>query len=251
MLDECASGRRLSQPARGLRPGPDTMHELFAALASWVTATVQTGGYVGVAGLTLLENVFPPIPSELILPVAGFLVGQGRLTFGWVVAAATLGSLLGALGFYGLGYWLGERRLRALVRRHGHWLALDEADVEQAVEWFARHGGKAVLLGRLAPSVRSMISVPAGLARMPLGRFVLYTTLGSGTFNAALVAAGWLLGDQWERVKPFIHLLEWAALAALVAGLAWFVRRRKGKRASRPTALTGPTPDRGSNLNVW
>ena len=108
------------------------MHDLFAALAFWVISVVQTGSYVGVGGLLVLENLFPPIPSELILPVAGFLVGQGKLAFVWVVVAATLGSVAGALVLYGLGYKLGEDRLRVFVRDHGRWLALTESDVEQA-----------------------------------------------------------------------------------------------------------------------
>ena len=212
------------------------IQELFAALAAWVTGVVQTGGYPGIAGLTILENLFPPIPSELILPVAGFLVAQGRLEFVWVVAASTLGSLIGALILYGLGYRLGERRLRRFVARHGRWLALEESDVEQAQEWFRKHGGLAVLIGRLIPSVRSIISIPAGLAHMPLLPFVAYTTVGSAFWNTALVAAGWLLGDQWERIEPYLDVLGWAGLVALAAGVVWFVWQRKGRRSGAQTA---------------
>jgi membrane protein DedA with SNARE-associated domain len=211
------------------------MNVIFEALAAWITSVVQTGGYLGVGGLTLLENLFPPIPSELILPVAGFLVSQGQLAFAGVVVASTLGSLAGALILYGLGYYLGERRLRAFVRDHGRWLALDESDVEQAKDWFRRHGGQAVFIGRLIPSVRSVISIPAGLAHMPLGPFVLYTTLGSGLWNAALVASGWLLGNQWDKLEPYLHLLEWAALVALAAGAAWFIWKRKTRNRAPAT----------------
>jgi membrane protein DedA with SNARE-associated domain len=213
------------------------MHELFAALTSWLTGVVQSGNYAGLAGLLVLENLFPPIPSELILPVAGFLVGQGKFAFGWVVVAATLGSVAGALILYGLGYKLGEERLRAFARDHGRWLALSEAEVEHAKGWFDRHGGKAVLLGRLVPTVRSIISIPAGVSRMPLGAFILYTTLGSGIWNAALVAAGWLLGNQWERLQPYLQVLEWGVLLALGSAAAWFLWQRKGQRSS-------PTPTR-------
>lgn len=210
------------------------MHDLFATLAAWIVATVQTGGYVGVAVWTLLENVFPPIPSEAILPVAGFLVSSGDLSFVWVVVAATVGSVLGALLFYGLGTWLGDERLRAFVCRYGRWLALDESDLDQAEEWFDRHGGKAVFLGRLVPSLRSLISIPAGVARMPLGRFVLYTTAGSGVWNVALVGAGVVLGDQWERVKPFLSAFGWGSLIVVLAGLVWwFAGRRKNRSTNR------------------
>jgi membrane protein DedA with SNARE-associated domain len=212
------------------------MHERFSALAAWVTSVVQTGGPVGVAGLTLLEPVFPPIPSELILPLAGFLVGQGRFAFAWVVAAATVGSLGGALVRYWLGYTMGEQRLRGFLEQYGRWLCLRESDVERSREWFDRHGGKAVLLGRLVPAVRSLISIPAGLDRMPLVPFALYTAVGSGLWNAALVAAGWLLGSQWERVEPYLQAFEYAALAALAAGIAaFFWQRRRGPEADEGT----------------
>ena len=213
------------------------MHELFAALAAWVTSTVHTGGYVGIAVLTFVENLFPPIPSELILPVAGFLVRSGQLGFVWVVVASTVGSVVGALAFYWVGYALGEDRLRRFVRRHGRWLALDESDLDEAMGWFARHGAAAVLIGRLVPSVRSVISIPAGIARMPLGRFTVYTTIGSAAWNALLVAAGWVVGDQWDRVSPFMHVLEWGSLILVVGSIAWWILRRGGRK--RATAAAG------------
>lgn len=212
------------------------MQDLFAAIGNWILATVQTGGYIGVAVLTLLENVFPPIPSELILPVAGFLVSTGELSFVWVVVAATVGSVVGALLFYGLGFWLGDKRLRAFIQRYGRWLALDESDLDEAEAWFERHGGKAVFVGRLVPSLRSLISIPAGVARMPLGRFVVYTTVGSGIWNAALVGAGVVLGDQWERVKPFLSVFGWGSLAIVVAATVWWFAGRRKQRKSSPAS---------------
>jgi membrane protein DedA with SNARE-associated domain len=208
------------------------MHELFSALAEWVTWIVLTGGYVGIAGLTFLENLFPPIPSELILPVAGFLVRSGDLAFVGVVIAATGGSLAGALAFYWLGHTLGEQRLRAFVARHGRWFAMDEADLDEATSWFERHGAMAVLIGRLVPSVRSVISIPAGLAGMPLGSFVAYTTVGSAIWNTILVAAGWLLGQQWERITPYLNILEWGSLVAVVASLVWWFSRRRSRKTA-------------------
>jgi len=218
------------------------MHDLFAAIASWITRTVQTGGYVGVAFLTLIENLFPPIPSELILPVAGFLVSSGEMSFIWVVVASTIGSLLGALLLYGIGAWLGEERLRSFVKAHGKWLALDESDLDQAKEWFEKHGGTAVFVGRLVPSLRSLISVPAGLARMPLGPFVLYTTAGSALWNAVLVGAGWALGDQWDRVKPYMNIFEWVTLAIIIGSVIWWFvgrKRRNGSKEPRESASAG------------
>jgi membrane protein DedA with SNARE-associated domain len=203
------------------------MSELPAALAAWVTSVVEHGGYLGLAALTLLENLFPPIPSELVLPVAGYLVSQGRLSLVLAVAAGTAGSLTGALILYGLGYRWGERGVRRLIRRHGRWLGLGEADLDRSQEWFRKYGGYAVLLGRLVPSLRSLISIPAGMARMPLLPFVLYTTLGSTVWNAFLVGSGWLLGDQWDRLKPYLQVLGWGGLLAAGLGAVWLIWTRK------------------------
>lgn len=217
------------------------MQDLFSAIGAWILTTVQTGGYLGVAVLTLVENIFPPIPSELILPVAGFLVSTGELNFVWVVVAATVGSVVGALMFYGLGYWVGDKKLRAFVRRYGKWMALDEDDLDQAEEWFKRHGGKAVFVGRLLPSLRSLISVPAGVAQMPLLKFMVYTTIGSGIWNAALVGAGWMLGHQWERVKPFLSVFGWASLIVVIAATVWWFAGRKKHRGERRASTSGST----------
>jgi len=217
------------------------MQDIFSAIGAWILTTVQTGGYVGVAFLTLIENIFPPIPSELILPVAGFLVSSGELNFVWVVVAATVGSVVGALLFYGLGAWVGDKRLRSFVRSYGTWMALDEDDLDGAEEWFKKHGGKAVFVGRLVPSLRSLISVPAGVARMPLLTFTVYTTVGSGIWNAALVGAGMLLGDQWERVKPFLSVFGWGSLVLVVVGMVWWFAGRKKNRGERRASASGST----------
>ena len=199
------------------------MHELFSALAAWVTSVVQPGGYLGGAGLTLLETLSPPIPSELILPLAGFLVSQGRFAFPWVVAAATAGSLVGALVLYGLGRWLGDERLR-------HWLEkaplFSQRDLDRAHDWFERHGAEAVLLGRFVPGLRSLISIPAGLEAMPLWKFVVYTVLGSGIWNAALIGLGWAFGSQWHRVSEYAEIVSYVVLGAIALLGAWFVWRR-------------------------
>jgi membrane protein DedA with SNARE-associated domain len=206
------------------------MSELFAALAAWAVGIVQSGGYVGVALMTLLENLFPPIPSELILPVAGFLSRRGELAFFGVVVAATAGSLAGALILYELGHRLGEERLRGFIRRYGRWLMLRESDVDQAQQWFERHGDQAVLVARLVPAVRSLISIPAGMAGMSLGPFVAYTALGSGLWNSALVGLGWAVGEHWDRVEPYLKLFHWVALIAMGVGVAWLLWQRKVRR---------------------
>ena len=137
----------------------------MSGFGQWAQDLVETLGYPGLALLIALENIFPPIPSEVILPLAGFLSAQGDLWLPAAVLAATVGSVAGALGLYGVGAWLGEERLRSLIQRFGRWLALNEDDVDRANGWFARHGTKAVLIGRVIPVVRSLISIPAGVER--------------------------------------------------------------------------------------
>jgi membrane protein DedA with SNARE-associated domain len=150
--------------------------------------------------------------------------------------AATVGSVVGALVFYWLGSALGEERLRAFVSRYGRWLAMDEDDLDDAMGWFERHGGMAVLIGRLVPSIRSIISIPAGIAKMPLVPFVAYTTVGSALWNAILVGGGWALGAQWERVKPFMNVIEWASIVAVVGGVVWWFARKRRKNETAAAA---------------
>ena len=167
---------------------------MFDWIAEWVTSVIEALGYPGLTVLVALENVFPPIPSEVILPLAGFLTGQNRFSFPLVLIATTLGSLLGALVLYGIGMAVGQRRVRLLVERYGHWALLSPDDLTRAEQWFDRHGSVAVLTGRLVPVVRSLVSIPAGYRRMPLGQFLLLTGAGSALWNGALVALGWALG---------------------------------------------------------
>lgn len=179
-------------------------------------------GEVGVGLLVLAENLFPPIPSELVLPLAGFLAAQGRLSLTLTIIAATVGSVVGALVLYEAGRQLGVRRIRAIV---GRLPLMQVEDVDRAEEWFARHGQKAVLLGRCLPVVRSLISVPAGVARMPRWRFVLLTGLGSLVWNATFVGGGYALGAQFDRVEEYSGYLNLAVYAAIVVLLGLGVRR--------------------------
>jgi membrane protein DedA with SNARE-associated domain len=206
---------------------------LLAGIGDWIRDAVTAGGYPVLALLILAENVFPPIPSELILPLAGFYVGRGELAFGWTVAAASLGSVTGALILYGLARHGG----RPLLLRHGRLLRLHERDLDRADAFFDRHGSWFVLLGRLVPGVRSLVSVPAGLSEMPLLRFVLLTLAGSTAWNATLVGAGWLLGSNYGRVADVIGPISTGVAVALgfaVAGfVVWWYRRRRA--SSEPT----------------
>jgi len=171
--------------------------------------------------LMFAENIFPPIPSELIMPLAGFVAAQGQLNPILVVAAGTLGSVLGALPWYYLGLWLGRERLCALAARHGRWLTVDEHDVGKAIDWFERHGGKAVLLGRLVPTVRTLISVPAGMARMPLLPFLAYSAIGSLFWTALLTAAGYLLKSEYQVVGRYVDAASKIILGLIVLTYLW------------------------------
>ncbi len=195
-------------------------------LATFATDVIEMFGYPGVALLIFMENVFPPIPSEAILPLAGFLAGQGRMWLPAVIIAATLGAVGGALVLYALGAWFGDHRIRWLVVRYGRWLALTEADLDTANGWFDRHGGKAVLVCRLVPIVRSIISIPAGLRRMSLPLFILYTAIGSGLWNSVLVVAGWWLGENWEQVGGYVDYLEYPVIIIGVAVVALYIWKR-------------------------
>ncbi len=204
-------------------------------LVDIVLKLMDAMGYVGVALLIALENIFPPIPSEIILPAAGFNVSQGSFTFPMVVIAATIGSVIGALVLYGIGYWLGEERLRGLVRSHGNRALLKETDIDKANAWFAKYGTLAVFLCRLLPVVRSLISIPAGLDGMPLPRFIILTAIGSAIWNSILVGAGWALGTQWDKgpVQDIVGILQTVVIAAILGGVGWFVWKRFAARGSR------------------
>ena len=203
---------------------------MFDLISGWIAA----GGALGVFALMVLENVFPPIPSELVMPLAGFQSAEGTLSLGAVLIAGIVGSVAGALPWYYAGRWIGRERLRHLAERHGVWLTMSAEDVDGAIAWFDRHGGKAVFLGRMVPGVRTLISVPAGLADMALGRFLVLTALGSAVWVGLLTAAGYLLKAQYERVGAWLDPITTVIVIGIV-GLYLFrlvrmlwLRRRNG-----------------------
>ncbi len=202
------------------------MSQLVGDVAQWVTEVVYFFNYPGVFVLMALSNLYLPIPSQLVLPLSGFLVGQGRFSFPLVILASTAGSVVGTLVLYAPGRWIGEKSLRRFFKRYGRFVFLDESSLEKASGWFERHGGKAVLIGRLVPGVGSLISVPAGIERMPLGRFVAYTALGNALYNIALVGLGWWFGSQWELVAQYVPFAEYAVMAAVAGVIVRFVWRR-------------------------
>ncbi len=189
----------------------------------WITGLIRQGGYVAIFGLMLLENVFPPIPSELIMPFAGFTAARGELSLLLVVVAGVAGSLLGALVWYYVGLWLGLDRLKRFAARHGRWLTLSPADLDRAHDWFERHGAWSVFLGRLIPTVRTLISVPAGINAMPLPTFLAWSALGTAVWTALLAGLGYLLQSQYERVSSYVNPISTAVVVLLVAAYLYRV----------------------------
>lgn len=195
-------------------------------------------GPVGAGIAIALENLFPPLPSEVILPMAGLAAGQGSFSLAEALIWTTLGSLVGALLLYGLGAWLGLPRLRRIADRLP---LIHVEDVDRTVEWFHKHGGKAVFFGRMIPIFRSLISIPAGVTRMPLGRFTLLTAAGSAIWNSVFVVSGYILGDQWHVVETYADILQYVVIAVAVVAATWFVVVRVRQLRSRRPAPTDAT----------
>jgi membrane protein DedA with SNARE-associated domain len=207
----------------------DAGAENLNAIAAWAVSLMETLGGFG-AGLAIaLENLFPPLPSEIILPLAGFTAAKGSLGLVEVLIWTTVGSVVGALILYGIGAWLGRRRMYAIAER----LPLIKVeDVERTEAWFEKHGSKAVFFGRMIPIFRSLISIPAGIERMPLVRFTLLTLAGSAIWNTIFVLAGFFLGANWHVVEDYAGIFQKVVIAVvIVAVVGWvFLRVRQMRR---------------------
>ena len=201
----------------------------------WITEFIESAGYLGVALLMIAENVFPPIPSELVMPFAGFSAARGALSLPGAIVAGTMGSLLGALPWYAAGRWVGEGRLERFAARHGRWLTLTPADVAGAQRWFGRHCGKGVLFGRLVPAVRTLISVPAGVARMSLARFLALSAAGSLLWTGALAGLGYALGGQYGRIAGVLGPVTNTLVGILVVAYLYRVVRWTPRGARAPS----------------
>ena len=201
-------------------------------MGQWIQQLVDQLGYLGVAVLMFAETVFPPLPSEVIMPLAGLRASRGALSLPGVVAAGAAGAMAGNLCWYAVARMLGIERLHGLVDRHGRWLTLEWQEVERAKTWFHGHGGPFVCIGRIVPTVRSVVSIPAGLVRMPLGPFLLWSTIGTTAWTATLAAAGYLLGQRYGAVERYVGPVSTAIIIALVLWYAWRVAtwgRRHGR----------------------
>ena len=200
---------------------------LLADVVRWVFEVVHSFGYVGVFVLILAGSLFLPVPTELTLPLIGFLVGHGRLSFVPVLLTATAARMSASLILYVVGLRIREARLRRLVKRFERSKLLFVSDIERASGVFERHGGKAILVGHLIPGVGALVSVPAGLKRMPLRwRFLGYTILGCTLWNSSLIGLGWALGRRWRIVELYASFVGLAVLTILILGSLWFLWRR-------------------------
>ena len=200
----------------------------MGSVLDWVVEVMKVLGAPGVGIATALETVFPPVPSEVVLPLAGYTASQGHYGLVAAILCATVGSLVGAFVLYQLGALWGADRLCATAERIP---LLHARDVERAIAWFRRNGRSAIFLGRLVPGVRSFISIPAGIDRMPLLQFTLYTTAGSLVWNSALIVAGYELGAQWHRVEAYVGEASVVVYGALGVAVLWFVVRRLVRRS--------------------
>ncbi|GAB3602892.1 DedA family protein [Microbacterium aureliae] len=213
----------------------------LGAIMDWTVSLMDVIGPSGAGIAIALENLFPPLPSEVVLPMAGLAASRGSFTLLEALAWTTAGSVVGAFLLYAIGAWFGVERLRRIA---GVVPLLHPEDIDRTVAWFHKHGGKAVFFGRMVPIFRSLISIPAGVTRMPLWRFGLLTTAGSLIWNTIFVLAGFLLGEAWPVVEPYVDALQYLVIAGVVIGVAWFVWARtralvaaaRERRADEPGA---------------
>lgn len=189
----------------------------------WITGLMDSVGLLGVAFLMFAENVFPPIPSEVVMPLAGFTALRGGTSLVLTIVAGTVGSIAGALLYYWLGQKLGLERIEEFAARHGRWLTLTPEEVRRANAWFERHGRAAVFFGRLVPGVRTLISVPAGISGMPMAQFVAWSTAGTVIWTGLLAGAGYLLGNNYDLVAAWLNPVANVVVGGLVAIYLWRV----------------------------
>lgn len=182
----------------------------------FITRLIEQSGYLGIALLMFLENIFPPIPSELIMPLAGFTAARGDLSLAGVILAGSVGTVAGAMPWYYVGRHLGNERLKRWADRHGRWLTLKPSEIDRVDNWFDERCGRAIFFGHLIPTIRTLISVPAGVFGMGLSRFLLFTTLGGGLWTAILAGAGYLLEDSYDRVADYLNPVATLVVAGIL-----------------------------------
>lgn len=195
-----------------------------------ITNIITSLGYWGIGLLMFAENLFPPIPSELIMPLAGFTIAQGKMDFTLAVLAGVVGTILGALPWYYAGKIVGEERIKSLADKYGKWITVSSKDIDKAKRWFDRYGNNAVLFGRIVPGVRTLISLPAGLSVMPIVPFLIYSTIGTTLWVIFLTGAGYLLGNNYQVVEEYLAPVSKGVLVVILVALAvWIFRKKQSK----------------------
>lgn len=200
----------------------------------WIVQIMTSLNYVGIGLLMFLENLFPPIPSELIMPLAGFTIAQEKMEFFPAIFAGVLGTMLGALPWYYVGKLVGEENIKQLADKYGKWISISRKDIEKADRWFHKHGEKAVFFGRLVPGVRTLISLPAGISNMKLIPFLIYSTIGTTIWVSFLTFAGYKLGENYELVDKYLAPVSKIVFVVLVVAFVfWLVQKRRQKQGQR------------------
>jgi membrane protein DedA with SNARE-associated domain len=215
-------------------------------MSDWVVQLIDQTGYVGVFLLMFLETVFPPIPSEVIMPIAGVRAAHGPMTLGGVIASGTAGAMFGNMFWYLAARVVGLRRFKPFIDRYGRWLTMDWYDIEKAERLFGRFGSVVVMIGRLLPTVRSIVSVPAGLLNMRLKTFVIWSTIGTAGWSSALAIAGWVLGRRFGEVEKILGPLSMAVIAVIVVAYIWrqLTWRNRHPGTETPEEEAGHPPSR-------
>ena len=204
--------------------------DILDAIKIWVENIISTMGYPGLYLVMFLENIFPPIPSEVVLPLAGSLTLSGRFSIGLITVVGMLGSLTGAFAFYGIGKWLGEANVRKFIEKYGRYAFLSTADLDRSLDWFNRYDDRVIFFSRMVPIVRSLISIPAGIATMHFWKFSIYTILGTALWSFLLSFGGRLLGEQWHLITDFVNTYQNIVLVIIGLLLAYFIFSRLLKK---------------------
>ena len=195
-------------------------------MVEWINSLMSGLGYWGIGLLMFLENLFPPIPSELIMPLAGFTVAQGKMNFWLAVLAGTIGTMAGTYAWYYLGRLVNYQRLQAWTDRYGKWIRVTAKDIDRVNDWFNKYGSKAVFFGRMVPGIRTLISLPAGINNMPLATYTIYSLVGTAIWTLALTTAGFLLGENYTSIEQYLAPVSKLVLLGLV-GLGGYVVFKK------------------------
>lgn len=213
---------------------------MFTFLAGYFTAIIEQLGYLGAGFLMVLESMVAPVPSELVMPFVGFLVAEGKFTWTMSIVATSIGSIIGSLASYAMGYWGG----RPFVMKVGKYLLLNEHDLEWTEKWFARHGSWTIFVSRFIPVVRHLISIPAGLGKMRLLPFCVYTLIGATLWNVFLLVCGYKLKQNWDKVEHYSKQIDHVMIVVVLIAGVWFVKTHLVR--ARKSGTTGPGESSGT-----